>query len=115
MTPSQAEADARRHDVGTSLTQKIGLWALTRYFLRLRTVRFGGPVASVGFMHRDLIEQRHWISEDTYKVSLTLAQTMPGGLSSTADHGWGVSNSRIDTLAACAARLNIIARHFGFT
>ena len=80
MTPSQAEADARLDDVGTSLRQKIGLWPLTRYFLKLGTIGFGGPVALVGFMHRDLVEQRRWITEDTYKLSLALAQIMPGPL-----------------------------------
>jgi chromate transporter len=31
-------------------------------------------------MHRDLVEQRRWITEDTYKLSLALAQIMPGPL-----------------------------------
>jgi chromate transporter len=56
------------------------LWQLVRYFLYLGTVGFGGPVALVGFMHRDLVEQRRWITEDTYKLSLALAQIMPGPL-----------------------------------
>jgi chromate transporter len=57
-----------------------GLWPLTAYFLKLGTVGFGGPVALVGFMHRDLVEQRGLITEDTYKLSLALAQIMPGPL-----------------------------------
>jgi chromate transporter len=56
------------------------LWPLIGYFLKLGTVGFGGPVALVGFMHRDLVEQRRWITEDTYKLSLALAQIMPGPL-----------------------------------
>ncbi|MGH7795253.1 MAG: chromate efflux transporter [Candidatus Binatia bacterium] len=56
------------------------LWPLTMYFLKLGTVGFGGPVALVGFMHRDLVEQRRWVTEDTYKLSLALAQIMPGPL-----------------------------------
>jgi len=56
------------------------LAALVRYFLYLGTVGFGGPVALVGFMHRDLVEKRHSITEDTYKLSLALAQIMPGPL-----------------------------------
>src|SRR5688500_1758309 len=80
MTRWQAEADGRRGDVGSSLSDKIGLWPLTGYFLKLGTIGFGGPVALVGFMHRDLVEQRRWITEDTYKLSLALAQIMPGPL-----------------------------------
>jgi chromate transporter len=56
------------------------LWQLTLYALRLGTVGFGGPVALVGSMHRDLVEQRRWISEADYKQGLTLAQLMPGPL-----------------------------------
>jgi len=53
---------------------------LVLYALRLGTFGFGGPVALVGYMHRDLVEQRHWISESEYKEGLTLAQLMPGPL-----------------------------------
>src|SRR5512144_1720511 len=56
----------------------VGLWPLVNYFLKLGTIGFGGPAALVGFMHRDLVEQRRWITEDTYKLSLALAQIMPG-------------------------------------
>jgi chromate transporter len=56
------------------------LRALTVYFLKLGTIGFGGPVALVGFMHRDLVERRGWLTEDTYKLSLALAQIMPGPL-----------------------------------
>jgi chromate transporter len=48
--------------------------------LKLGTIGFGGPVALVGYMHRDLVERRQWISEAEYKEGLTLAQLMPGPL-----------------------------------
>ncbi len=57
-----------------------GVWPLTGYFLKLGTVGFGGPAALVGYMHRDLVERRGWIEEDTYKLALALAQIMPGPL-----------------------------------
>lgn len=53
---------------------------LTAYALGLGTWGFGGPVALVGYMHRDLVEKRRWISEAEYKEGLTLAQLMPGPL-----------------------------------
>jgi chromate transporter len=64
----------------TQAAISTGLWPLAKYFLKLGTVGFGGPAALVGFMHRDLVEQRRWITEDTYKLSLALAQIMPGPL-----------------------------------
>ena len=48
------------------------------YFLKLGTIGFGGPVALVGYMHRDLVERRKWISEEEYKEGLALAQLAPG-------------------------------------
>jgi chromate transporter len=80
MTVSKAEPAERLDDNQNSIQSEIGLWPLTGYFLKLGTVGFGGPVALVGFMHRDLVEQRRWITEDTYKLSLALAQIMPGPL-----------------------------------
>ena len=53
---------------------------LVFYMLRLGTIGFGGPVALVGYMHRDLVEQRRWLTEKDYKEGLTLAQIMPGPL-----------------------------------
>jgi chromate transporter len=56
------------------------LWQLVCYFLRLGTLGFGGPVALVGYMQRDLVEQRGWIAEADYKEGLALAQLCPGPL-----------------------------------
>jgi chromate transporter len=56
------------------------LSALIQYFLRLGTWGFGGPVALVGYMHRDLVEDRGWISDSDYREGLALAQLAPGPL-----------------------------------
>lgn len=53
---------------------------ITKYFLKLGTWGFGGPVALVGYMHRDLVEQKRWLTEDEYKEGLALAQLAPGPL-----------------------------------
>jgi chromate transporter len=53
---------------------------LALYFLKLGSIGFGGPVALVGYMYRDLVEKRLWITEEDYKEGLTLAQLMPGPL-----------------------------------
>ena len=50
------------------------------YFMKLGASGFGGPVALVGYMHRDLVESRKWISEEDYKEGLALAQLAPGPL-----------------------------------
>jgi chromate transporter len=53
---------------------------LTTYFLKLGTIGFGGPVALVGYMQRDLVECHQWIDDEEYKLGLALAQIMPGPL-----------------------------------
>jgi chromate transporter len=50
------------------------------YFLKLGTWGFGGPVALVGYMHRDLVEEKKWISDADYKEGLALSQLAPGPL-----------------------------------
>jgi chromate transporter len=53
---------------------------LALYFLKLGYAGFGGPVALVGYMHRDLVEKYQWISEEEYREGMTLAQLAPGPL-----------------------------------
>jgi chromate transporter len=53
---------------------------LLRYFLRLGTLGFGGPIALTAAMHRDLVERRQWITEREYLDGLALAQLAPGPL-----------------------------------
>src|SRR5438132_2847901 len=67
-------------DAPTSELAPYSLWQLMRYFLRLGTLGFGGPVALVGYMQRDLVEGRKWIAEADYKEGLALAQLSPGPL-----------------------------------
>src|SRR5450432_3483284 len=57
-----------------SLAQLMG------YFLKLGSIGFGGPVALLGYMYRDLVESRHWITEEDYREGLAIAQLMPGPL-----------------------------------
>lgn len=60
--------------IGATQHPIYSLRQLVLYPLKLGTVGFGGPVALVGYMYRDLVEQRHWISEADYKEGLALAQ-----------------------------------------
>jgi len=53
---------------------------ITLYYLKLGTWGFGGPVALVGYMQRDLVEDKRWLTEEEYKEGLALAQLAPGPL-----------------------------------
>jgi chromate transporter len=56
------------------------LGQLVRYFLYLGALGFGGPIALAGYMQRDLVERRRWISKEDYVEGLALAQLAPGPL-----------------------------------
>jgi chromate transporter len=58
----------------------VTLGALIRYFLRLGTFGFGGPIALTAAMQRDLVLTRRWFTLDEYKEGLALAQLAPGPL-----------------------------------
>ena len=64
----------------TAAPVEVSLRDLVMYFLKLGATGFGGPAALVGYMRRDLVEERKSIDEDTYNLSLALAQIMPGPL-----------------------------------
>lgn len=63
-----------------ALTDKYTLKDLVYYFLRSGAAGFGGPVALVGYMQRDLVEKNKWITEEEYREGLALAQLAPGPL-----------------------------------
>ncbi len=65
------------------------------YFLKLGTWGFGGPVALVGYMHRDLVENKKWISEEDYKEGMALAQLAPGPLAAQLSIYLGYVHYRI--------------------
>ena len=58
--------------------QSVSLWEITRYFLYLGTVGFGGPLALVQSMEEDLVQKRRWLSEEEYLEGLAIANTLPG-------------------------------------
>jgi chromate transporter len=68
---------------------------LALYFLKLGAIGFGGPVALVGYMYRDLVEARHWIADEDYKEGLTLAQLVPGPLAAQLSMYLGYVHYRI--------------------
>src|SRR5215471_19710550 len=63
-----------------SETVSFTLRELLLYFLRLGTFGFGGPIALAGYMQRDLVEARGWVSRADYLEGLAFSQLSPGPL-----------------------------------
>ncbi|HEX8801622.1 MAG TPA: chromate transporter [Terriglobales bacterium] len=59
---------------------QFGLLELALYFLRLGTFGFGGPIALVGRMQKDLVEERQWFSQQDYLQGVAFCQLSPGPL-----------------------------------
>ena len=77
---------------------------LLKYFLYLGSLGFGGPVALIGYMQRDLVEQRRWFTKEEYMKSLALSQLAPGPLAAQLAICLGYVHSRVRgaTLVALA-------------
>jgi chromate transporter len=73
-------SDNRAPPDGAAELEPVQLRQLVYYFLRLGALGFGGPIALAGYMQRDLVEQRRWISREDYVRGLALAQLAPGPL-----------------------------------
>jgi len=95
---------------GRAPLETCTLRELVAYFLRLGTFGFGGPIALAGYMQRDLVERRRWISEQDYKEGLALAQLAPGPLAAQLAIylGW----SRAGVLGATLVAVAFIAPSF---
>ncbi|HEV7618999.1 MAG TPA: chromate transporter [Burkholderiaceae bacterium] len=98
------------HMSDSASSPRYTLWQMVLYMLRLGTLGFGGPVALVGYMHRDLVEERQWISEADYKEGLALAQLAPGPLAAQLGIYMGYVHYRI--LGATLAGLAFVIPSF---
>src|SRR5215475_2396486 len=67
--PTKAEAQGQ-----------VSLAQFTLYFLKLGCIGFGGPIALVGYMQKDLVDDRKWISQEDYLNGLAFSQLAPGPL-----------------------------------
>ena len=87
----------------------IGLRQFVRYFLGLGIWGFGGPIATVGYMQRDLVEKRSWLGRDEFLNGVALGQTMPGPLA--AQVVMWIGYLQAGALGALATALPFIADH----
>src|SRR6476660_1035561 len=89
--PASAEAPGR---AGMTMTRPT-VTQLLKYFLYLGSLGFGGPVALVGYMQRDLVERRRWLTKEEYMKSLALSQLAPGPLAAQLAICLGYVHSRV--------------------
>src|SRR5437870_5774158 len=64
----------------TTIPERGRMAELARYFLRLGFLGFGGPVALVGQMERELVNEKKWLSKEQMRESIAICQSLPGPL-----------------------------------
>lgn len=114
-TPPSEPADPRELVAAPAQPEVVGLRAVPtatflRYLLGLGTWGFGGPIATVGYLQRDLVERRRWISRDDFLDGVALGQAMPGPLAAQVVMWLGFL--RAGALGALAASAAFIAPSF---
>jgi chromate transporter len=107
--PNATPADGETQ-IGQAATGRPHLRTFVRYFLRLGTLGFGGPIAIVGYMQRDLVEKHGWISKQDFLDGVALGQTMPGPLA--AQVAMWAGYLKRGPLGAAATALAFIAPSF---
>src|SRR5438309_7455251 len=61
-------------------TGRIPIRDLVRYYLRLGVLGFGGPVALVGQMERELVGEKKWLTKEEMREGIAVCQSLPGPL-----------------------------------
>jgi chromate transporter len=56
----------------------VSLSDLTRTFLRIGCLSFGGPAAQIAMMHREVVDERRWLEEKDYLSALSFCMLLPG-------------------------------------
>ena len=61
-----------------STPDRITFRQALRYWLKLGFISFGGPAGQISMMHQELVEKRHWISENRFLHALNFTMLLPG-------------------------------------
>ena len=76
---------------------------LTRVFARIGVLSFGGPAAQIALMHRELVDERPWLSEAQFLRALSFCMLLPGpeAMQLATYAGWRLRGVRGGLIAGC--------------
>ena len=60
------------------MTREISFFEAFKFWLRLGFISFGGPAGQIAIMHRELVEEKRWISEGRFMHALNYCMLLPG-------------------------------------
>ena len=64
----------------STAARRVPIKDLVRYYLRLGLLGFGGPVALVGQMERELVAGKGWVTKEEMREGIAVCQSLPGPL-----------------------------------
>ncbi|HEV2091898.1 MAG TPA: chromate efflux transporter [Rubrobacter sp.] len=59
-------------------TKQVGFWEAFRFWVKLGFINFGGPAGQIAIMHRELVDEKRWVSEGQYLRTLNFCMLLPG-------------------------------------
>src|SRR6185369_14899595 len=65
-------------DADTAGAQRVTFAEALKFWLKLGFISFGGPAGQIAIMHRELVEQKRWISERRFLHALNYCMLLPG-------------------------------------
>src|SRR5215218_2279482 len=74
LTPMETEASTRVD----AKTKPVGFWEAFWFWVKLGFINFGGPAGQIAIMHRELVENKRWVSEGQYLRTLNFCMLLPG-------------------------------------
>src|SRR5438128_5575182 len=72
MSPTKLDQDANASGHGVSQREAFRVW------LRIALLSFGGPAGQIAVMHRELVDEKRWISERRFLHALNYCMLLPG-------------------------------------
>ena len=59
-------------------TKPVGFWEAFRFWVKLGFINFGGPAGQIAIMHRELVDNKRWVTEQQYLRTLNFCMLLPG-------------------------------------
>ncbi|MEQ1813389.1 MAG: chromate efflux transporter [Candidatus Nitrotoga sp.] len=73
-----SQPDSLKSELPLTILPPVTLAQATLYWLKLGCISFGGPAGQIAIMHRDLVEQKRWLSEKRFLHALNYCMVLPG-------------------------------------
>ena len=88
--PTEIATKMADHPAGSQNGQPGTAAEVGAAFLKLGSTSFGGPIAHLGYFHREFVVRRRWVDEEHFGQLLALCQFLPGPASSQLGFSLGL-------------------------